>query len=69
MIVEQYITRHPKLEASKELKKIVARLTSTTDTMIQPHKFCITSHFTKAMATRLIIPRLFLHSPCNIHTF
>ena len=32
MIVQRYITRHPKLEASKELKKIVLRLTSTTQT-------------------------------------
>lgn len=31
-IVERYITKDPKLEASKELKKIVARLTSTTET-------------------------------------
>ena len=32
MIVQRYITRHPKLEASKDLKKIVSRLTSTTET-------------------------------------
>ena len=32
MIIQRYITRHPKLEASKELKKIVSRLTSTTET-------------------------------------
>jgi len=32
MIVQRYITRHPKLEASKELRKVVARLTSTTET-------------------------------------
>jgi len=31
MIVQRYITRHPKLEASKDLKKIVSRLTSTTE--------------------------------------
>jgi len=30
MIVQRYVTRKPKLEASKDLKKIVARLTSTT---------------------------------------
>lgn len=32
MIIQRYITRHSKLEASKELKKIVSRLTSTTET-------------------------------------
>jgi len=32
MIVQRYITRHPKLEASQDLKKIVSRLTSTTQT-------------------------------------
>jgi len=32
MIVQRYITRHPKLEASQDLKKIVSRLTSTTET-------------------------------------
>ena len=31
-IIQRYITRHPKLEASKNLKKIVLRLTSTTET-------------------------------------
>ncbi len=31
MIVQRYITRHPKLEASQDLKKIVSRLTSTTE--------------------------------------
>ena len=30
MIIQRYITRKPKLEASKDLKKIVSRLTSTT---------------------------------------
>ena len=30
MIVQRYVTRRPKLEASKDLKKIVSRLTSTT---------------------------------------
>jgi hypothetical protein len=30
MIVQRYVTRKPKLEASKDLKKIVSRLTSTT---------------------------------------
>jgi len=32
MIVQRYITRKPKLEASIELKKIVVRLTTTTET-------------------------------------
>lgn len=32
MIVQRYITRDPKLEASKDLKRIVSRLTSTTET-------------------------------------
>ena len=32
MIIQRYITRHPKLEASKDLKRIVSRLTSTTET-------------------------------------
>ena len=32
MIVQLYITRHPKLEASQDLKKIVSRLTSTIQT-------------------------------------
>jgi len=32
MIVQRYITRHPKLKASRDLKKIVSRLTSTTET-------------------------------------
>lgn len=32
MIIQRYITRHPKLEASQDLKKIVSRLTSTTET-------------------------------------
>jgi hypothetical protein len=31
MIIQRYITRHKKLEASKELKKIVSRLTSSTE--------------------------------------
>ena len=31
MIIQRYITRNPKLEASKDLKKIVLRLTSTTE--------------------------------------
>lgn len=30
MIIQRYVTRRPKLEASKDLKKIVSRLTSTT---------------------------------------
>ncbi len=30
MIIQRYVTRKPKLEASKDLKKIVSRLTSTT---------------------------------------
>ena len=30
MIVQRYVTRKPKLEASKDLKRIVSRLTSTT---------------------------------------
>ena len=32
MIVQRYLTRKPKLEPSLELKKIVARLTTTTET-------------------------------------
>ena len=32
MIVQCYLTRKPKLEASQELKKIVVRLTTTTET-------------------------------------
>ena len=35
MIVQRYLTRKPKLEASWELKNIVARLTSTTETRFQ----------------------------------
>ena len=31
MIIHRYLTRRPKLEASKELKKIVSRLTTTTE--------------------------------------
>jgi len=34
MIVQRYIIRHPKLEASLDLKKIVSRLTSTTETRV-----------------------------------
>ena len=30
-IIQRYITKHPKLEASQELKKIVSTLTKTTD--------------------------------------
>ncbi len=30
-IIQRYITKHPKLEASKELKKIVSTLTKTSD--------------------------------------
>lgn len=32
MIIHRYLTRRPKLEASQELKKIVSRLTTTTET-------------------------------------
>ena len=35
MIVQRYITRKPKLEASWELKKIIARLTTTTQTRFE----------------------------------
>ena len=35
MIVQRYLTRKPKIEASWELKKIVSRLTSTTETRFQ----------------------------------
>lgn len=31
MIIHRYLTRRPKLEASKDLKKIVSRLTTTTE--------------------------------------
>ena len=34
-IIRRYLTRNPKLEASIELKKIVARLTTTTETRFQ----------------------------------
>ncbi len=30
-IIQRYITKHPKLEASQKLKKIVSTLTKTTD--------------------------------------
>ncbi len=30
-IIQRYITKHPKLEASQELKKIVSTLTKTSD--------------------------------------
>ena len=30
-IIQRYITKHPKLKASQELKKIVSTLTKTTD--------------------------------------
>ena len=32
MIIQRYITKHQKLESSLDLKKIVSRLTSTTET-------------------------------------
>ena len=35
MIVQRYLTRKPKLDASKELKKIISRLTSTTQTRLK----------------------------------
>lgn len=35
MIVQRYITRKPKLEASRNLRKIVSRLTSTTQTRFE----------------------------------
>lgn len=35
MIVQRYITRKPKLEASRDLRKIVSRLTSTTQTRFE----------------------------------
>ncbi len=31
IIIQRYITKHPKLEISQELKKIVSSLTKTTD--------------------------------------
>jgi len=34
-IIRRYLTRNPKLEASIELKKIVARLATTTQTRFQ----------------------------------
>ncbi len=32
-IVQRYITKHPKLQASKDLQKILLRLTSTSETI------------------------------------
>lgn len=35
MILQRYLTRKPKLDASKDLKKIISRLTSTTQTRFE----------------------------------
>lgn len=35
MILQRYLTRKPKLDASKDLKKIISRLTSTTRTRFE----------------------------------
>jgi len=35
MILQRYLTRKPKLDASKDLKKIISRLTSTTQTKFE----------------------------------
>lgn len=35
MILQRYLTRKPKLDASKDLKKIITRLTSTTQTRFE----------------------------------
>jgi len=32
-IIQRYITKHPKLQASKDLQKILQRLTSTNETI------------------------------------